>query len=313
MNFISFEQLNDCIYKNLHKVPRDIDLIVGIPRSGMLPATILALYLNLPFVDIDSFLSGTIYQTGNTRKCENWIKCAKDAKKILVIDDSISTGKAIQQAKEQIKQSNIDCEIYFCAIYALSLNFFMVDVFFEVCNHPRMFEWNYMHHWGLKYSCVDIDGVLCRDPNFYENDDGEKYIKFIRNALPKFLPTKPIGYIVSARLEKYRNETEKWLQKYNIKYDNLIMLNCENSKERIKSVNQGEFKANVYKNSDCFLFIESNLEQAVEICKLSHKQVFCTANRRLINPNNLNNYVQILLNDWRITLKRVIKKILKKI
>jgi len=312
MNFITFEQLNDSIYKNIHKIPRDIDLIVGIPRSGMLPANIIALYLNLPFTDIDSFVNGTIYACGNTRKNEKWIKSAQEAKKVLVIDDSISSGKSIRQAREKLRQSNLDCEVYYCAVYALQCNFFMVDIYFEICNQPRMFEWNYMHHWGLEYTCIDMDGVLCEDPTMIENIEGINYIKFLENAKPKFLPTKKIKYIISGRLEKYRKETEEWLKKYNIEYENLILLNCDNHKDRFK-MDVAKFKADIYKNSNCFLFIESNLEQAVNICKFSNKQVFCTENRRLLNPNNIEYYTRVILNDWRIVGKRVFKKLLYRI
>ena len=56
MNFITFEELGECIYTNISKVPRNVDLIVGIPRSGTLAANLLALYLNLPFTDIDTLI-----------------------------------------------------------------------------------------------------------------------------------------------------------------------------------------------------------------------------------------------------------------
>ena len=77
----------------------------------------------------------------------------------------------------------------------------MVDIYFEICHMPRVFEWNYMHSWVLQYCCVDIDGVLCEDPSFFENDDGKRYRKFLLHAQPKLVPTKKIGYIVTARLE----------------------------------------------------------------------------------------------------------------
>ena len=35
---------------------KNVDLVVGIPRSGMLPANLIAMYLNKPFTDINSFL-----------------------------------------------------------------------------------------------------------------------------------------------------------------------------------------------------------------------------------------------------------------
>ncbi len=48
MNYRNIDDLNHCILQHLSILPRDFDLIVGIPRSGMFPANLLALYLNLP-------------------------------------------------------------------------------------------------------------------------------------------------------------------------------------------------------------------------------------------------------------------------
>ena len=46
MNYRNIADLNNTILQRLHIIPRDFDLIVGVPRSGMLPANLLALYLN---------------------------------------------------------------------------------------------------------------------------------------------------------------------------------------------------------------------------------------------------------------------------
>lgn len=310
MNFVTFEDMNNCIYKNLKKIPRDIDVVVGIPRSGMLPANIIALYLNLPFTDIDSFLENRKLKVGNTRKCKDWITMPQQAKKVLIVDDSVSSGKAIRQVKEQVSKSNISPECIFLAVYALEVNLFMVDLYLEICHHPRMFEWNYMHHWGLEYSCVDIDGVLCEDPSFFQNDDGKKYRDFIKNAPPKIIPTKKINSLVTCRLEKYRKETEEWLSKHGVIYENLIMVQDLDSKDRMLHFNHGQYKGEMYKKSSCILFIESDYEQAVKICETSQKQVFCVANRQLITPTNLMAHIKILNDNWKITAKRVVKKIM---
>ena len=58
MNYRSVNDLNHCIVANLHRLPRDIDLVVGIPRSGVLAASLIALHLNLPLVDLDGFIEG---------------------------------------------------------------------------------------------------------------------------------------------------------------------------------------------------------------------------------------------------------------
>lgn len=57
MNFRTINDLNNLISKNLDKIPKDIDLIVGVPRSGLFVANLIALYLNLPLTDFDSFLN----------------------------------------------------------------------------------------------------------------------------------------------------------------------------------------------------------------------------------------------------------------
>lgn len=177
---------------------------------------------------------------------ESLVKNVYSVKKALIIDDSISSRKAIKQAKEKVESVHFENKVLYSSVYVLPTNFKMVDIWFEICNHPRMFEWNYMHHWGLENACVDIDGVLYEDPSFIENDDGIKYIEFLKNAKPKFVPTKTIAKLVSTRLEKYRNETEQWLEKNNIKYKELIMLNCASKKERQQSNSYGSFKGEIY-------------------------------------------------------------------
>ena len=181
MNFRTYEDLISCINKNIDKIPRDIDLVVGIPRSGLMVASIIALYLNIPFVDIRSYLDEAELVTGTTRKCKTWIKNISEAKHVLIIDDSVSSGKAIKDVKEKIETCRLcNTKHTYLAIYGLAASYHKVDICFEVCEQPRMFEWNYMHHWALEYCCMDIDGVVCEDPNIIENDDGKRYKKCLR-------------------------------------------------------------------------------------------------------------------------------------
>ena len=99
MNYRNIDDLNHCILQHLSILPRDFDLIVGVPRSGMFPANLLALYLNLPVTDIDSFRNGHIYQTGERGKTFNMTHIHK----VLVVDDSIATGKAVKKCRELLK------------------------------------------------------------------------------------------------------------------------------------------------------------------------------------------------------------------
>lgn len=53
MDYRSVGDLNGILAKSVHKVPEDVDLIVGVPRSGMLAGTLLALHTNRQLTDVD--------------------------------------------------------------------------------------------------------------------------------------------------------------------------------------------------------------------------------------------------------------------
>ena len=64
MNYRSVSDLNLDIKQWITELPNDFDLIVGIPRSGLLVANILSLYLNLPLTDVDGLLESRIFESG---------------------------------------------------------------------------------------------------------------------------------------------------------------------------------------------------------------------------------------------------------
>lgn len=277
MKYVTITELSSIIRTNLWKIPHDIDLVVGIPRSGMLPANIIALFLNANLSDLDTFIKGGIYQIGNTRK---YMMKHQFIKKVLIIDDSVYSGKTMEEAKSKLGQLEDKYEFTFMAPIVTSIGKSFVDIYFTIINEKRIFEWNLFHHILLEKACLDFDGILCCDPE--EDDDGPKYMNFLKTAKPLFIPTCKIGTIISCRLEKYREQTQEWLSKYNIIYENLILLNLSSKKERIAWGRHGEYKGEYFKSNNYELFIESSLMQAETIAKLSHKYVICLENNSLI-------------------------------
>lgn len=308
MNFKTIDDLNKLIFEKISIIPNDVDLVVGIPRSGLLVANLISLYLNLPLTDIDSLLNEKMFNCGTTKKRSNWIEEISDARKILVVEDSSISGNSLNKLRKTLENFKYKDRILVLTIYVTEETKSLTDLFFEVCNPPRIFEWNYLHTKGLEKACFDIDGVLCDDPTEEQNDDGEKYIEFIRNAPVKVVPTFAIGWLVTSRLEKYRNDTEYWLNKNGIKYNKLIMMNFKTKEERIASGSHGSFKGNNFKKiKDAQLFIESEYNQAVEIAKISGKTVFCTENCKVIDANSK---IRIR-NDLRYRIIRYLRKIKK--
>lgn len=280
LNFMSFNMLDRLLIQNLHRIPHDIDVVVGVPRSGLILANLISCYLNKPLTDVSGVIAGKLFDAGNTKNKTDWARDFSTVKKILVVEDSVYAGKSINQVKKRLALVNVE-KIYLAAfVTPQAVN--MVDLFFAVVPTPRIFEWNYMHHGILKSCCMDFDGVLCADPTPEQNDDGEKYRDFLLNAPPKFIPSQPVGFIVTARLKKYAPETQLWLHKHNVRYGSLIMLNLDSAEQRRALGIHANFKAQVYssiKNSP--LFIESDPRQAQLIAQLSKKDVLCVENTAL--------------------------------
>lgn len=270
MNYRTYADMALHIKQILPKIS-DADLIVGIPRSGMVPAYMIGAFLNRYVCSLDEFVSGIVYSKGMRSVRERTVK------KVLVVDDSVNDGLAMRRAKERLQGKEKEFELVYMAVYAVEKATSLVDVYADICPQPRFFQWNYMYHPGLlPQACLDIDGVLCVDPTAEENDDGEKYRQFILNARPLFVPNDKVKALVTSRLEKYRPETERWLAENGVKYEKLYMLDLPSREERIRRGVHASFKAEIYKKlKDAHLFIESNPLQAAEIRRLSGKPVIC--------------------------------------
>ena len=275
LEFRTFGDLAHCIRQNMYKIPNNIDLVVGIPRSGMIPAYIIALFMNKKCCSLDEFIAG-INSSNGFRNITD-----KPVHNVLVVDDSIYSGNEMTRVREKLSKFK-NYNFKFMVVYARTESAHLVDISFETIDRPRVWQWNYLNHSIAERACFDMDGVLCVDPTDEQNDDGEKYIHFIKTAKPLYIPNYKILAIVTSRLEKYRKLTEKWLADNGVQYDKLIMLNLPTSEERRKLGCHAQFKAAVYKNMpEADIFIESNPQQAKEIATKTGKQVLCVENDEL--------------------------------
>jgi len=284
MNYRSIIDLNNDVVSWSKNLPQDFDLIVGIPRSGLLVANLLSLHLHLPFTEVDGLIEGRVFGSGDRHKATPDLTGHRVPLRVLVVDDSVFSGREMTRTKEHIARANLPHSIQYGAIYMQPNSEHFVDYYYERLPVPRVFEWNVMHHSFLSNSCIDIDGVLCRDPTEEENDDGTRYLEFLRNVEPRFIPSREFGTLVTCRLEKYRDVTEQWLSSHYIRYKKLVMLDLPDAATRRATNPYANYKASVYQETGACLFIESSRRQAVEIANKSLGPVFCTETREMIYP-----------------------------
>lgn len=284
LNYRSFSDLDLCIARNLWKLPADVDLIAGIPRSGLMVANMLALHLNRPLTALDELLDGRVLSSGK-RLNMDLASIVGSARRIAVVDDSIAHGREMRRARARVEAAGLAHRVVYIVAYAAEETAQEVDVFFEICPMPRVFAWNLMHRTELASACVDIDGVLCIDPVEEDNDDGPRYLRFLANARPLLHPTCEIGALVTCRLERYRVQTEQWLKEQGIRYRELVMWDLPDKKSRLASGGHAQFKASVYRARPAAeWFIESSAAQAQAIANLAFKPVICIETQKVYTP-----------------------------
>jgi len=180
MNYRSMNDMNAAVVRNLHRLPRDLDLIVGVSQSGFIAANLMGLTGNIQTTDLDSYIAGRI--TGPSGR--------PGPRKVLVLDDSIGNGAAMTAVRARIAAAGLPDKVIFAVVFGTRHDHPEADLVFEVVPQPHIFQWNFMHHVALERACVDIDGVLCHDPTEQQNDDGAAYLAFLAGARPLYGPTR---------------------------------------------------------------------------------------------------------------------------
>lgn len=273
-NYRNFNYVNALILNNLCKIPSDIDLVVGIPRSGLIVSTLIAEYTNKPATDIFSYLAGV----GNYKLNVGSFAPSTDygnSKTILLVDDAMGVGLTMARARDMILQKFPETKIITCVAFVEPFSVEKVDIHFTAMQ-DQFLPWSILKR-GISDACCDIDGVLTEDVPPSYDDDGDRYISFVRGQKPKYRPDRKINMLVTGRLEKYRGITEEWLHTHGISYGSLVMCQCVSKRERdLQSM--GQFKADVFMRSGLPLFIESDYSEAKTIKKQNpSKSVYCVA------------------------------------
>lgn len=295
MEYISFETLCGDIRSNFWKIPKDVFGVIGIPRSGMLPATIISEFLNVGLAssnDLDRDCD--LYELFSANHGNRYMK-TDSGKKILVVDDTCFSGT--QNLKIRNKIENLfgdrkDFEFIYVVVYmegngeTSMPDIYLRDIRWMARSSENgivLYEWNLFNHNPRTANRImfDYDGVFCLDPPDERNT--EEYERYIKDPVPLFLPTNNPAVtinVVTYRLEKYRKETEEFLRKNGIRNLNIRMYPSFSYEERSKTKPE-IYKGNYYKNSEAILFVESDDMQARMIRAISGKSVYCVKTNKI--------------------------------
>lgn len=228
--FHSTAEATDVLIRALQAtVPNTFDCYVGIPRAGLLFANILASSYGRALATPSGFVNREVWYA-------NELGGGKfdSIHSVLVVDDSAISGIQLSNAVSSIKAAFPYLVVKSLAIFKTEgRHCFPIDYVLIKSDSWTLAEWNLLTSLGHvgRLGC-DLDGVLCEDCPTELDDDGPRYLTFIRWAKPLFIPKFPIEVIVTSRLEKYREATETWLKENGVKYKSLIMLNLPSKQYR---------------------------------------------------------------------------------
>lgn len=250
------------------------DAIAGVPRSGMMVASDIAVRLGLPLLSVGP--RGLEQLNAGLRVREN----IGDYKKILVMEDSSASGNSIREARGWVGDRS---GVLYGAIYATEMAASKLDIHHKDLELPHWFEWNMLGNPHLSKDVsigIDFDGILCPDFTAAQDDDGDGYITAMETMPVNIHPgVNTVRNIITARLGKYRSHTVNWLDRHRIKFDRLTMGPWKSKDERDGHC-IGSWKAGHCKKLGVQVFIESCPTQAKIIAqKARGTAVICPATK----------------------------------
>ena len=274
-----------------------LSVVCGIPRGGNLPANIISTRLGIPCNTPDLLMQGQYWWTTslevpnnrNYRTTEYTVSKDFSKANILLVDDtSFNRMGTLEKCKQAIYTKFPNAKVYKSSVYSMWDTKKSLDLYCKIISRNHWFEKDFLIRKIGGMVGADMDGFLCYDPinSIVMND--QAYLEWNGVAVPYMIPYWKIDYVITARLDKYRKQTEKWLDDNNVKYDCLVMQ--EGTKrvgtDHAKYKSEAIAKYLVGRGKDPF-YIESSTQQAQSIYKYCNTQTFAIETMQLFGATNI--------------------------
>ncbi len=274
-DYVTAEQLTQDTVALAAEIPHDIDTVVGIARSGLIPAALIASIRHVPLYTVTG--RHGLHDPGHGGRMAVDVNDPRSLrpelipKHVLLIDDTAALGREITRCTNHVKDRWPDVKVTRCAVYCHPNVAGYVDICYRYYPGNHYLEWNWPNAGHGEACAYDFDGILTEE--WYEGRTDE-------NARPLYVPRRrSVPLIVTARKESRRAASEAWLARWGICCGRLVMREFEpaNWNQEV-----GEWKGRIYGQSECTLFAESDPEQAKIIAAVSGRRVLCPRLGRVI-------------------------------
>ena len=277
--FVTTAQLTTGTLKLIPKLPPDLSCVVGVARSGMLPATVLATALHLPLYALDQE-RGLVRDVGHGWRLRNH---RPRQGTVLVLDDTTGSGRSLRMTKQALGRCarcpvNVARAIL-ASVYCNSDSPLKPDLWAEDLHLPHILEWNFANSIVSQVCAFDLDGVIVHDAE----SGGQP-------GTPHYLPRRHTVHIITGRGEKHRVETEALLRRWGVQVAMLTMGPWDECPEweRIadyKAEAVRRFAATAHERPfGPPMYVESCSQQAQRIAERSGVMVVCPATGKVLGP-----------------------------
>lgn len=233
----------------------DYSAICGVPRSGVHVAAMLAQIRHVPLVPLDHLL-GRLERPARPRMARN---LHHPPGKILLVDDTSWGGYQMRYLAGQLPDT-VERAALYGSQKAIRQGAIHRAGYLIPCRH-HTFAWNCFRDAITATLATDLDGVLAEDyagPDEIRQPD--KYLHWMQTARCLLRPLGPVQAIVTARVAKYRPQTEEWLRAHKIDYHELWM-------RPSYQVPVAAWKAGIYRQLSrrvsCYVESEDGLARAI--------------------------------------------------
>jgi len=260
------------------QLPANLTAIVGVARSGMLPASLLATALHLPLYALDQE-RGIVRDIGHGWRLNDRRKGHGTA---LVIDDTTGSGRSLRMTQRALGRCS-GCpfrmsEVITASVYCNPESNLKPDLWSVELHLPHLLEWNFANSIVTTVSAFDMDGVICHDAE----SGGEP-------GTPLYLPRREPVHIITGRRERHRAATLAWLQHWNVRVASLTMKLLDDQREfaEYKAEHVKRFAATAHERPfGPPMYVESCSRQARRIAELSDVMTVCPATGEVYGPES---------------------------
>jgi orotate phosphoribosyltransferase len=162
--YFTTRDLVSATYDLLARLPPEIDAVAAVPRSGLLPAGVIATHLHIPLWSVAAgryvpLGTGMRMDTaaGSRPRAEGPPRC------IAIIDDTAWSGTAIERAARAVHEAVPAARLVRGVPFAHPQALRHLDYCAATYGGYHFLEWNLFNCGHTPFIATDLDGILCRD------------------------------------------------------------------------------------------------------------------------------------------------------